>query len=477
MNYDKKLIFKCLLGFVAMVLAMKYTKGAGFMAIFVVFLAGAVRRDALTLFYGIAITIAMLIGNGYLMPKSSVFAISQRASMLLLSLLLVGQCFGQRRVRVLSFFPMMFLYLGYMLAVSFAGWCPMISLMKLALFSSVFFAYFAVAVTVANSRQDLSAKVRSVFLTITIFFIIGSVLLIPFPGISQMTGAEYEAAIKSGANVTSLFKGMTFHSQALGPVVAAMGVTLFADFIFGIRKTDKLYLVLLCCVPLLLWKTSSRTAMGTFIVGVLFCTQMFMSARGIRSRWKSKVTGALMMIVIGLSFLVLIVPDVRERAGGFILKYSHGKEDVAAMKVENILVTRQGKWDAGIANWKKSPLVGNGFQVSENMVGMKVGPTTLSAPVEKSVWISAILEEGGVLGFGIFLVFAAGCFFTLKRAKSYVGLSAFLSLMVINMGEFTMFSMSGIGGFLWALVFIGVTLDIQRNKQHRNALPGQFMWR
>lgn len=447
-----------------MMLAMKLTGGAGFVAIFALFIAGAAKRDAVLLLYGLAMTIAMLIGNANFMPKGGVFGLAQRSSMLMLSMLTLIQAFGQKQDRSLSCFLLMLIYTTYMLAVSFAGWCPMISLMKIILFSAVFLAYFGVANIVASSRKDLSTKVRGVFLSIAIFFLFGSVLLIPFPGLAQMRAEEYIEAIKSGAHITSLFTGMTFHSQTLGPVTACLGVALLADLLFGIRKPDKLYIALLISVPIILWKTSSRTAMGTFIIGALFCVYMFMSARGIKNRWKAKVTSVSLFLMIGLSFLVLILPSIREKALGFALKYNNDNIVAEQMNVDDVLLTRQGKWDEGIYNWRQSPWIGNGFQVSESMVGMQVGLSTLSAPVEKSVWISAILEEGGIFGFTIFIIFLLVTIVTLKTTKAYIGLSSFIALMLTNFGEFTLFSMSAGGGFLWAMVFIGVMLDVRRRK-------------
>lgn len=469
--YDKKFIYKCLAGFAAMMLAMKLTGGAGYVLIFGLFVAAATKRNALLLLYGIAMSIAMLVGNNVLMPKGSIFGITQRSSMLLLSFLLITQVLGQRREKCLSCFLLMLVYILYMIAVSFAGWCPPISFLKLTLFTAVFMAYFGVATIVSNSKKDLTPKVRGVFLSIAIFFIFGSILLIPFPGISQLTGQAYIDAIKSGADITSLFTGMTFHSQSLGPIVACLGVALFADLLFAIKRPDKLYIALLICVPFLIWKATSRTAMGTFLIGVLFCVQMFISARGIKSRWKGKVTSALLMISILLSFVVLIIPNAREKAMGFVLKYKGSQVSAEQVSVDDVLSTRRGKWEQGIRNWKKSMVIGNGFQVSENMVGMQVGLSTLSAPVEKSVWIAAVLEEGGIFGFIIFMIFVITTFASLYSYKSYVGLSCYISLMIVNLGEFTLFSMSGIGGFLWALVFIGVMLDIGRYKG--NIICGQ----
>ena len=128
-------------------------------------------------------------------------------------------------------------------------------------------------------------------------------------------------------------------------------------------------------------------------------------------------------------------------------------------------------------------MVGNGFQVSEDMKGLQVGLSTLSAPVEKSVWISAILEEGGVLGFIIFCGFVVMVWVKLLKWRAYIGLSAFFVLMMTNLGEFTIFSLSYTGGLLWAMVFAGLVLDSVRIRQaameewQRNIVLGDGLMR
>ena len=93
--------------------------------------------------------------------------------------------------------------------------------------------------------------------------------------------------------------------------------------------------------------------------------------------------------------------------------------------------------------------------------------STLSAPVEKSVWVSAILEETGIVGFSVFLFFILTVFFRGNTNRCYIGNTAFLTLLVANMGEFTVFSMSYTGGFQWAMVFVGYMFDAIRNRAQR----------
>jgi len=74
---------------------------------------------------------------------------------------------------------------------------------------------------------------------------------------------------------------------------------------------------------------------------------------------------------------------------------------------EEMMATRQGLIDRAMYNWRKKPLIGNGFQVSDEMQyeHRKGFADYLSAPIEKGVWISAVLEEGGVIGLSLFCFF------------------------------------------------------------------------
>ena len=134
---------------------------------------------------------------------------------------------------------------------------------------------------------------------------------------------------------------------------------------------------------------------------------------------------------------------------------------------ENIASTRQGSIDSQLANFKESPVIGNGFQVSKGMQTMQVfsWKQLLSAPVEKGVWITAVLEEGGGIGLATLSLVVLSIIYLLWSRQAYTGLAVFVSLLVSNLGEFTMFSMTATGGIVWVLVFVGVALDAQRVKQ------------
>lgn len=408
------------------------------------------------LFYLVLVGTCALSVNGRIMPRTFLMMSSQKVLLMSVAAFLSIQVFGRRQSQMLT--PMLLIvpYLLYMVLVSQKGWSPAISNLKLLLFLTVYFALYGAAAKVTSNRQDIR-KLRSMMLAIAIFFIFGSVLIYPFKGYSMMGGEE----LLLNPDLKSMFKGMTFHSQTLGPVCAFLSTLLFADLVFSIQKKDKLYIALLLICPVLIYATASRTAMASYLIGMAGVIYFAMGNRLMKRGWRSKVvsgaTGLAVCMIVGF----LLVPTLRDKAVGFVVKYHEGK---GALTTENILSSRQHKLDGAMANWRRSPYIGNGFQVSEDMKYIHINgiKDMLSAPVEKSTWCYAVLEEGGVIGMMIFAIFVIFTPILLIRKKAYVGVLLLIEILVSNLGEFSMFSMSGTGGMFWCLVFVGLALDHKR---------------
>ena len=456
--YRKKELYKYLAMLVALIAVMKLSGGAGFVVVIPLALLALSRRESVSVLFWVLMCTSMLMANGNIVSKDVVFALSQRALLVVIGFVSILQLGGQKLSQVSKPFMIMYAYVFFMIVPSLVGWNPKISLLKIALFTMIYSAYFGVAISVArNNSQNTARRLRAVVLAVSAFFVFGSIALVPFPGLSQMK-AE---AFMENPELTSLFTGMTNHSQALGPLISSIAVFLFADLLFSIRKFDKLYGGLLLCCPYLIYKTSSRTGMGSFLLGLGFVVWQFMNARGLSSRWKAKVMNLVSMFVLGALVAVLAVPPIQAKVAKFILKWQ-GDEEVS---IQNVVSARQGKFVDAIDNFKKSPLVGNGFQVTEAHKDMKGGLLVLSAPIEKGVWVSAVLEEGGIIGFTIFIVFLFVCIVGSMRKRAYITASCLFVATLTNLGEFTFFSMTYTGGFIWAMVFTGIAMDAQRLKE------------
>lgn len=464
--YDKRLLMQGLFGMALLCLAMKITGGMGFLLIFPFILVGFGKNKIGLLFWCLLATTVLTMTNTNIAPKGSIFSIANRLIYLLVGGVMVLQVLGQRASKLMTPLLALLPYVAYMAIVSSVGWQPIISYLKLTLFTIVFFAFYSVG-NAATARANLGvAQLRSIFLCFAVFLIVGSVCLIPFPGIATLSAQYY---IQRGLPIPegSLFMGITLQSQALGPMTAVMSVMLLADLLFSVKKWDKLYLLLLLLSPLLIYKTGSRTAMGTYAAGLFFVTLVFMHARGVGAKWKGKALSALFLIGMlgGLAFMA--APNLRQSAMQFIFKTRGAEIAKESQTYERLLSSRQGLIDHAMENFHESPWIGNGFQVSEMQKDLRVTSwkQLLSAPIEKGVWVVAVLEEGGVFGMVLFCLFLLIAFYCLLSRQVFIGAAVLFVTLVSNLGEFTFFSMSYMGGLFWSMVFLGIAMDAARLKQ------------
>jgi hypothetical protein len=192
-----------------------------------------------------------------------------------------------------------------------------------------------------------------------------------------------------------------------------------------------------------------------------------MQARGVGAKWKGKALSALVLIGMlgGIAFMA--TPSMRQSAAQFIFKTRGEEVAKESQTMENLMSSRQALIDRALNNFKESPLTGNGFQVSELQKDLKITSwmQLLSAPIEKGVWVAAVLEEGGAFGMILFTLFICIAFYSLLSRQAFIGASVLFVFLVSNLGEFTFFSMSSLGGLIWAMVFLGVAMDAARLKQ------------
>lgn len=470
--YDAQSLIWSIVAFLGLCLAMKLTGGSGFVLILPFILVGFSRNKVEVLLYCLMVTTLLTITNMYIAPKDVVFSILNRMIYVVVGGVMGFQLISQRRTKITTPLLSLFPFIVYMAIVSSVGWNPMISYMKLILFVITFLAFYSVSNAVTMNMRVSSPKIRGMFLALSCIVIFGSVCLIPFPGIGMMNVTQFFLAHGYYPEGT-LFMGITMQSQALGPTVAVLSVVLLADLFFSVRRWNLLYVLLLICASVLIYKTASRTAMGTFLAGIAFVGFIFMCSKGVGRRWKSRVFGMFLLIVMLAGFAFFLTPTMRSAALRFVYK-THGSEVVESERgVDRIVASRQGLLDNAMNNFWESPWVGHGFQVSESMAGREVSSwrQLISAPIEKGVWVSAVLEEGGIFGMMLFVMFILISFVLLLSRHAFMGCVALFVMLVSNLGEFTFFSMSAMGGIFWIVIFIALIMDAQRLAERRSVYP------
>lgn len=459
--YDRKRLIKSVIALVVFIFFCMGTKGMGF-AILIPLAIGYMcmgkNQSLMTIFFISMVSVCL---NNFFMPKSLIMAISQKVLLLMIAGVVMLQVFGRKNpieiTPLLSLMP----YLLFMAATAQVGWAPIISYLKLILFAFGFFAFYGVATKLANGRMD-TGQLRVMMLSIAIFIVFGSILTLPFPSIGYMGMSEVEE--RQINEVVSLFKGVTCHSQALGPIVGMLGTMIFADWVFSVQKKDWLYAALFICCPILIYMTSSRTAMGSFLAGLCFVAYFATKSKFVKRSIRSNVIMIAIALVMVIAVGLLSSSVMRGKFVNFITKSRSGDQ---TLSTEDITSTRQGKWDECIYNWKNSPIIGNGFQVTEEQKYKKIDGVkdVLSAPIEKSTWIYAILEEGGIVGMILFCSFVLISLTLMIGRKAYISAALLFQFLVINLGEFGFFAMSAEGGMFWCMVFIGAIFDHIRNKR------------
>ena len=469
--YDMKALRKYLFILVAFTGLSYVTKGYIFTVLPIFVLAALMRGKLVDLLFWVLVLCFTGVANPFVFPKTPVTYIIARLSLFCVTGILMLRLFSRRNAKIVSPFAGIFFYIVWVAAISIQGFEPIVSYLKIMLFIPIYLALYTVANEVTASTRVNAKAVRSAILAIICFIVFGSLVLWPFPGISQLQARIIDDAAKIAELVASghsLFMGITNHSQALGPMLGVLLTVVFADLLFSVKRWDIIYVGLLGVGVFLIVQTGSRTGLGTFIAGVSMVTWLFWRARVVGGRWKAKVTSGMFLVGIVGFAAVLAVPSVRDRILSFVLKINANSTNIAAsdVTIERVTSSRQGKMDSAMYYFARKPILGNGFQVSEEMKYKKRNSLMdyMSAPIEKGFWPTAVLEEGGVPGMMLFSGFLITALILLIVRHAYIGAATFWSFIVVNMGEFNFFSMSYTGGFEWAFVYAAVILDGQRMK-------------
>lgn len=420
-----------------------------------------------------ALLMMMVVINPILLPKSGmIWALSLRAGPLLIGLSLIvsaSRAYGQHRIPLGGMFP--FLLVACISAS--IGWVPQISYLKLLNFVVFFFGIWLGTQNMQYKMRDV-ILIRAMLLAIVVFFIAGSLVLLPFPHLSYLSAlsafgkggaaaaadaaADMQELVKAGMNTaySALFCGMANQSQALAPIVSLCFVWVTCDMIFIEKRMRWPHICLMGLAIPLLYLTRSRVAILMLVssLGVIY----FYAMNKIRVFPEVRASIKNGMFLFG--FLLVLVAVVAEVNNQTVTKWLRKSNDVEGDRrdfTEAFTQSRMGLVEESMYEFERSPMFGSGFQVSEDHVYLmqRTDGLILSAPIEKGLLLVMVLGETGVVGaicFGFFLI---SFFVVATRRRLYVTISMFIIFFMSNFGEATFFSPGGIGGILWVLSIVG----------------------
>jgi len=407
--------------------------------------------------------------NPILMNSGGIaFALSVRFGALFIGLLLAivaRRSLGRHHVPIGS----LAFYLVVSCVSSMDGWQPKISYFKLINFS-VFMGALMYGTHNLDSNYGDLIRLRNLFLGMAVFVILGSAALIPFPGISELSGldiakaegatvAEANEIMRSMDSYQTLFCGVTNQSQTLGPLLGQLFAWVLLDMLLVEKHFSKLHVLLLITAMPLLYYTRSRCALLVLATGFLTVYFYALPKIMISSRLKQKLHQGLIVLLV----MMCAGAGIAEVRNQTISRWLRKSDDVSAdsrSMGEAVTESRLGKIEESMRDFHMNPLWGMGFQVAEITRSRRAKGFVLSSPIEKGVLPTMILGEAGVVGALAFWAFLIIFYSTCTRKRYLATATSMTVFLAANMGEATFFSPGGSGGVMWMIAIVGgFTLD------------------
>lgn len=432
----------------------------------VIFGMVAVIRNRIWFAYSMmALLLFTVIINPLIVPKESIlFVLSVRVGVLLMAISITGLSLSKNSGRKLPM-ALMLCYMGVAVISSAGGWAPIISYIKFVNFS-VFFLALWTGMGTLGKIQDL-VKLRGFFGALIAFAILASVALIPFPGVSCLNAmhvmratGDYFAADEMFANKSffdnSLYCGITYQSQTLGPLMAVSVVYLLVDMAFFCKKVSFAHLGLMLLALPVLYKTRSRVALVSLVSGV-GCAG-FLILRSFKLPVKVRMAMRKMMIggCLALTILMIVLEVKEDAISRYVRKNDAADVDNRSLG-EAFVSSRMGAVEMNLHDFMENPLFGTGFQVWEKHRLIKRGSLAdyFSAPIEKGVLPVMVLGETGLIGALVFAGFVL-CFYAKCLQFGYAAsMSIMTAFLFANLGEAIFFSPGAVGGLEWLFFAVG----------------------
>lgn len=409
----------------------------------------------------------MVCLNSYLLPKSGALGIVCRVAPVIMAAIFVLTNVAKRTQDRMPFHTLL-PYLFFMTISSAQGYCPKVSYLKLVNFLAFWVGIWIGTQGLSQSPKE-AATLRNFLFGLTIVLVYGSIVSLAFPGISyalddEISRAMQEAGLEAAAQVYSyrkaermgLFCGITFQSQALGPLLVCAASWVMADMLYVARRISSFHMAILAPMPILIFMTRSRTALFSFLVAGIMLLLYAGKKIALPNEVKAKVWKTVQAVLI----LAIIFGGVLELSNHTFTRWLRKVDNVAADDrelVQAVTETRMGLIARTMNEFHYNPLMGCGFQV-DNTTQMFFGNSpglVLSAPVEKGLLPVMVLGEGGIVGaflfWGFIFAFCASC----AKRRYTITLSLFVVFLATNIGEATFFSPGGVGGIEWVYALGG----------------------
>ena len=392
---------------------------------------------------GVLYALFVRFANPVLFPLDGSLTIIFSWSIVLISFVKSLKLFYRERIKIDKFILFLVTFVCYVLIVS-AIKSPywMVSLFKIIGFSIGFFSiYFSLSLTMEYNWENF-------IFNVALFFIIVSTPLFFFKSIGMA---------RNGWS----FQGITNHPQAYGVFLSILlsfiTVSLFSNS--NIKKTKSLFWTGIISVGFFhLFMTHARTGIFSLFLSFMVVFLLFLIGKGKlrnNSFFKRMFSerGIFLVLLVILAFLInysTIISEIKEMAYKEVTKVRIDSYKESGF--EKIVLSRKGLVINSLNNFYQEPLTGIGFGIPSNRGYADINTfvdVPISASIEKGNLFIALLEETGLIGLFLFILFIGAVFLKIIKSTNVGFMVLFLTAFLCNMGEMVFFSTNGSGTLIW----------------------------
>ncbi len=280
------------------------------------------------------------------------------------------------------------------------------------------------------------------FFTIFTFILLGSAMILPL-------GIGFD---RNGHG----FQGIFSHPQTFGTISSLMTIWFIGIYFLGYRK-DLWILTAGISSFFLLFLSQARTGLVAFLGGLLISGLIGIARNNfewLRTRQLRIFAFSIFLFFISL---VLFPNKILGVLIGFIQKRIGDYQSNISL-ADTFQESRGSLLERSLENFYDYPIWGIGLGVPSEYTTLDYSKIEtfmgipISASVEKGFLPSAILEEMGLYGAFFTILLLCSITFTLSKKGYFLLLWLFLGSILINSGEAVLFSISGIGLFIWLIM-------------------------
>jgi len=324
--------------------------------------------------------------------------------------------------------------------------------------------YTAMYFTTVNALMQYSSKRTKLHLIVKVFLLLGvahavySCMAMISYGLGVNIGGIQWGQFESSVSVRSTF----YEANLLGIYLCIIGLSLMVFLIQGRFHHWNRWLVLsLVLVCLALTLTLTRSAWGTFFLGVVFILLLTLFKRSTPGRLRLSMVWMIAGLLIALTVSMSILNPLLSRLSG--------QRGILVLRVQRMLNLSDssvvGRWlvyERGWERWLQSPIWGYG-----TFSGQSVGIKWFNSSIIQT------LHDTGIVGlFFLGWMYLATVVVTWREYRACKQPSLRCSLLAFLLGNLVLFVTSQTSSFLWVgfpWVYMGLTIALVHASRRQRA--------